>query len=61
MTKPLTLKEARQRLDTIEKQLTLTVIYEKDFLEKLGYKGLEELRNKILDEWNWLNLNYKFK
>lgn len=58
MKKQLTLEEARLRFRLLNQQITLTVLYENDFIEKLGKTGLEELRNSILDEINWLKKNY---
>ena len=58
MKKQLTLEEALLRFRLLNQQITLTVLYENDFIERLGKKGLEDLRNSILDEINWLKENY---
>ncbi len=58
MKKQLSLEEARLRFRLLNQQITLTVLYEKNFIEKLGKNGLEDLRNSILDEINWLKKNY---
>ncbi len=63
MEKPLNEEQAKLRYQLLKQQLALTVIYENDFLHKLGYKGLQEKRNDMLDEMNWLkskfNINEK--
>lgn len=41
MKKQLTLEEARLRFRLLNQQITLTVLYENDFIEKLGKTGLE--------------------
>ena len=58
MRKLLTPEEAMLRHRLLKQQLTLTILYEDDFIQKLGFHGLEELRNSILDEIIFLRKNY---
>ena len=58
MKKKLSDEEAALRFRLLNQQLTLTVLYEEDFIKKLGRSGLENMRNSILDEINWLKKNY---
>ena len=54
----MTQEEARNRYRLLTQQLHLTVIYEAEFLRKLGKKGLEEMQDVILDGMIYLR---KFK
>ena len=59
MRKRLTTKEVDQRLRLLKQQLTLSVLYEANFIENIGKRGLENMRNDILDEINFLRKNYE--
>lgn len=50
----MTSKEIKQRQKILEQQLTLINLYTKEFLDRLGKKGLEHYINEILDEMNYL-------
>ena len=43
-------KQILQRIDLIEKQLTILTLYKKEFLEHLGRQGVENFVNNRLDE-----------
>ena len=43
-------KQILQRIDLIEKQLTILTLYKKEFLERLGRQGVENSVNNRLDE-----------
>ncbi len=45
----MTKEEARNRYRLHTQQLHLTVIYEAEFLQKIGKKRLEEMRDAMLD------------
>lgn len=46
----MTIKEIYQRIDVIQKQLTLIHEYYEHFEERLGKKGVQEYIDKCLDE-----------
>jgi hypothetical protein len=54
----MTQEEARNQYRLRTQQLHLTVIYEAEFLQKVGKKRLEEMRDAILDGMIYLR---KFK
>jgi hypothetical protein len=53
----MTQEEARNRYRLNTQQLHLSVIYEDEFLKKVGKKRLEEMRDAILDNMIYLR-NY---
>ena len=46
----MTKKEIYQRIDVIQKQLTLIHLYYEDFEEELGKSGVQTYIDKCLDE-----------
>jgi hypothetical protein len=53
----MTMEEARNRYRLHTQQLHLTVIYEDEFLQKVGKRRLEEMRDAMLDNMIYLR-NY---
>jgi hypothetical protein len=43
-------KKILQRIDLLEKQLTILMLYEQEFMKKLGSKGIEDFINLRLEE-----------
>jgi hypothetical protein len=50
----MTNEEARNLYRLRTQQLHLTVIYEAEFLQKIGKRRLEEMRDNLLDELIYL-------
>jgi hypothetical protein len=50
----MTQEEARNRYRLHIQQLHLTVIYEDEFIQKIGKRRLEEMRDVILDNMIYL-------
>jgi hypothetical protein len=50
----MTNEEARNLYRLRTQQLHLTVIYEAEFLQKIGKRRLEEMRDTLLDELIYL-------
>ncbi|MCC6727605.1 MAG: hypothetical protein IT258_24075 [Saprospiraceae bacterium] len=51
----MTDKQREQRKKLIKDQLTIAVLFEKEFKEKLGEKGYQAFIDSRLDELNLLN------
>lgn len=48
------LSQKKQKLEIKKQAIHLSVIYESDFLNQLGRRGLLELRDELLDNINLL-------
>jgi hypothetical protein len=51
----MTDKQREQRKKLLKDQLTIAVLFEKEFKEKLGEKGYQAFIDSRLDELNLLN------
>ncbi len=51
----MTDKQREQRIKLFKDQLTIGVLFEKEFKEKLGVKGYQAFIDSRLDEINFLN------
>ncbi len=51
----MTDKQREQRIKLLKDQLTIAVLFEKEFKEKLGVKGYQAFIDSRLDEINFLN------
>jgi hypothetical protein len=53
----MTIREYNNKIKTLEQQLELMILYEKDFLAKLGKTGYQSLIDQTLDDINF----YKYE
>lgn len=51
----MTKREIELRQKLLRQQLTLINLYTREFLERLGKRGLEHYIDEILDEMNYLD------